>query len=125
MAGVVACVIFSRLHFASQAPMTTLLLSPTRKHFRIGDKNDYCVLDGGRETVGLMQGQWRSVRFNAVVMQLRVRFGSKADVRDAPSHVSFTPNSDRKSGHVGQTQASFLPPESQHTGHLKMKLFGA
>src|SRR5262249_60676198 len=48
MAGVVACVIFSRLHFASQAPMTTLLLSPTRKHFRIGDKGDYCVLDGGR-----------------------------------------------------------------------------
>jgi hypothetical protein len=34
--------------FASQAPMTTLLLSPTRKHFRIGDKGDYCVLDGGR-----------------------------------------------------------------------------
>jgi hypothetical protein len=28
--------------------MTTLLLSPTRKHFRIGDKNDYVVLDDGR-----------------------------------------------------------------------------
>jgi hypothetical protein len=28
--------------------MANLLLSPTRKHFRIGDKNDYCVLDGGR-----------------------------------------------------------------------------
>jgi hypothetical protein len=28
--------------------MTTLLLSPTRKHFRIGDENDYVVLDGGR-----------------------------------------------------------------------------
>ena len=28
--------------------MTTLLLSPTRKHYRIGDKDDYVVLDGGR-----------------------------------------------------------------------------
>jgi hypothetical protein len=28
--------------------MANLLPSPTRKHFRIGDKNDYCVLDGGR-----------------------------------------------------------------------------
>jgi hypothetical protein len=28
--------------------MANLLLSPTRKYFRIGDKNDYCVLDGGR-----------------------------------------------------------------------------
>jgi len=28
--------------------MTNLLLSPTRKHYRIGDKNDYVVLDGGR-----------------------------------------------------------------------------
>ncbi len=28
--------------------MTILLLSPTQKYFRIGDKNDYCVLDGGR-----------------------------------------------------------------------------
>jgi hypothetical protein len=48
MAGAVACVIFSRLHFAGQAPMTTLLPSPTRKHYRIGDENDYVVLDGGR-----------------------------------------------------------------------------
>jgi hypothetical protein len=28
--------------------MTTLLLSPTRKRYRIGDKDDYVVLDGGR-----------------------------------------------------------------------------
>jgi hypothetical protein len=28
-----------------------------------------------------------------------VRFGSKADVRTAQSHVRFTPNRDRKSGH--------------------------
>jgi hypothetical protein len=28
--------------------MTNFLLSPTRKYFRIGDKDDYCVLDGGR-----------------------------------------------------------------------------
>src|SRR4029453_18907221 len=28
-----------------------------------------------------------------------VRFGSKADMRTAQSHVCFTPDSDRKSGH--------------------------
>jgi len=28
--------------------MTNLLLSPTRKHYRIRDKDDYVVLDGGR-----------------------------------------------------------------------------
>ena len=33
--------------------MTNLLLSPTQKYFRFGDKNDYCVLDGGR-VVGRM-----------------------------------------------------------------------
>src|SRR5262245_9825779 len=28
--------------------MADLKLSPTRKHYRIGDKDDYVVLDGGR-----------------------------------------------------------------------------
>jgi hypothetical protein len=28
--------------------MADLKLSPTRKYFRIGDKDDYVVLDGGR-----------------------------------------------------------------------------
>jgi hypothetical protein len=46
MAGVVACVKMQAR--ASQTPMTTLLLSPTRKHYRIGDENDYVVLGGGR-----------------------------------------------------------------------------
>jgi len=37
-------------HFLLQylAPMADLKLSPTRKHYRIGDKDDYVVLDGGR-----------------------------------------------------------------------------
>jgi hypothetical protein len=30
------------------APMADLKLSPTRKHYRIGDKDDYVVLDGAR-----------------------------------------------------------------------------
>jgi len=28
--------------------MAQLILSPTRKHYRIGDKNDFVVLDSGR-----------------------------------------------------------------------------
>jgi len=32
----------------SAEPMADLKLSPTRKHYRIGDKDDYVVLDGVR-----------------------------------------------------------------------------
>jgi hypothetical protein len=28
--------------------MTNLILAPTRRYFGFGDKNDFCVLDGGR-----------------------------------------------------------------------------
>ena len=35
-------------HFLLLAPMADLKLSPTRKHYRIGDKDDYVVLDGDR-----------------------------------------------------------------------------
>ena len=34
----------------------------------------------------------------AIWLRAHVRFGSKADVRTAQSHVRFTPNRDRKSG---------------------------
>ena len=50
-----------------------------------------------------------------------VRFGSKADMCGAPSHVRFTPNSDRESG-LPQTVISALPPKADidlHRAHLK------
>jgi hypothetical protein len=28
--------------------MVNLILTPTKRYFGIGDKNDFCVLDGGR-----------------------------------------------------------------------------
>src|SRR5262245_26023282 len=34
-----------------------------------------------------------------IVIRSNVRFGSKADICAATSHVRFTPNSDRESGH--------------------------
>src|SRR5215813_9251002 len=34
--------------FSISSKMSNLLLSPTRKYFRIGDKDDFVVLDGGR-----------------------------------------------------------------------------
>src|SRR5262245_26665278 len=40
-----------------------------------------------------------------------VRFGSKADICSAPTHVRFTPNSDRKSG-LPQELMSALPPKA-------------
>src|SRR5262245_57305956 len=44
-----------------------------------------------------------------------VRFGSKADICAAKSHVRFTPNSDRKSG-LPQTVMSALPPKADMCG---------
>ena len=35
-----------------------------------------------------------------MMIRADVRFGSKADMCAAIGHVSFTPNSDRESGHV-------------------------
>src|SRR5262245_9298213 len=45
------------------------------------------------------------------VDQADVRFGSKADICGATSHVRFTPNSDRESRHP-QTVMSALPPKA-------------
>jgi hypothetical protein len=42
---------------------------------------------------------------------INVRFGSKADIRGATSHVRFTPNSDRES-RFPQTVMSALPPKA-------------
>jgi hypothetical protein len=38
-----------------------------------------------------------------------VRFGSKADICAATSHVRFTPNSDRKSGFPNKVMSALLP----------------
>jgi hypothetical protein len=46
-----------------------------------------------------------------------VRFGSKADMCNAPTHVRFTPNSDRKS-------MSALPPKADMCGALGYVRFG-
>jgi hypothetical protein len=43
--------------------------------------------------------------------QWNVRFGSKADMCAAKTHVRFTPNSDRESG-FSQTVMSALPPKA-------------
>ncbi|MGA7025506.1 MAG: hypothetical protein WB036_22350, partial [Pseudolabrys sp.] len=42
-----------------------------------------------------------------------VRFGSKADICAATSHVRFTPNSDRES-EIPRKAMSGLPPKSGH-----------
>src|SRR5262245_32491940 len=46
-----------------------------------------------------------------------VRFGSEADICAAISHVRFTPNSDRKSGHP-QTVMSALPLKADMCGAM-------
>ena len=44
-----------------------------------------------------------------------VRFGSKADMCGATSHVRFTPNSDRESG-LAKKVMSALPPKADMCG---------
>jgi hypothetical protein len=52
-----------------------------------------------------------------------VRFGSEADICAATSHVRFTPNSDRKSGHR-QTVMSALPPKADMCGANRYVRYG-
>jgi hypothetical protein len=52
-----------------------------------------------------------------------VRFGSQADMCNAPSHVRFAPNSDRKSGNP-QTVMSALPLKADMCGANRYVCFG-
>jgi hypothetical protein len=52
-----------------------------------------------------------------------VRFGSKADICSAPTHVRFTPNSDRESG-FPQTVMTALPPKADMCSALAYVCFG-
>jgi hypothetical protein len=52
-----------------------------------------------------------------------VRFGSKADICGATSHVRFTPNSDRKSGCPHKVMSAF-PPKADMCSALAYVCFG-
>ena len=54
---------------------------------------------------------------------VKVRFGSKADSCSAATHVRFTPNSDRESGHP-QEFMSALPPKADMCSALAHVCFG-
>jgi hypothetical protein len=55
--------------------------------------------------------------------RLDVRFGSKADICGATSHVRFTPNSDRKSGFPHKVMSA-LPPKADMCGAMAHVCFG-
>src|SRR5262245_14745197 len=59
----------------------------------------------------------------AKLASVDVRFGSKADICSAPTHVRFTPNSDRKSRHP-QTLMSALLPKADMCGAHTQVCFG-
>src|SRR5215813_8492025 len=65
----------------------------------------------------LKLARWRAARIWAqdrlVGRPENVRFGSKADMSNASTHVRFTPNSDRESRHP-QKVMSALPLKSGH-----------
>jgi hypothetical protein len=52
-----------------------------------------------------------------------VRFGSKADICNAPTHVRFTPNSDRESGFPHKVMSA-LPPKADMCSALAYVRFG-
>jgi hypothetical protein len=45
------------------------------------------------------------------LIRAHVRFGSEADICSAPTHVRFTPNSDRESGFPRKVMSA-LPPKA-------------
>ena len=61
-----------------------------------------------------MLGQ-QAVGIGQIAKETNVRFGSKADIRAAKSHVRFTPNSDRESG-LPQKVMSALPLKADMCG---------
>ena len=52
-----------------------------------------------------------------------VRFGSIADICNAPTHVRFTPNSDRKSGFPNKVMSA-LPPKADMCGATRDVRYG-
>jgi hypothetical protein len=49
------------------------------------------------------------VKKQAIERRTDVRFGSKADICGATSHVRFTPNSDRESGFPAKVMSALFP----------------
>ena|SRR5262249_27500577 len=64
-----------------------------------------------------------SARKGAGITKPHVRFGSKADICSATSHVRFPPNSDRESG-LFQTVMSALPPKADMCSAVAHVCFG-
>jgi hypothetical protein len=73
----------------------------------------------------LRPGGERELAHNRVQILVNpdVRFGSKADICVATSHVRFTPNSDRESG-LPQPVMSALPPKAEICGAQAHVCFG-
>jgi len=74
----------------------------------------------------MVSAQWSALKGASLPqheMLADVRFGSKADICAATSHVRFTPNSDRKSRHA-QTVMSALPPKADMCSALAYVCFG-
>jgi hypothetical protein len=63
-----------------------------------------------------------SYQYTWVVRKGHVRFGSKADICAATSHVRFTPNSDRESGHQLFVMSA-LPPKADLCGATRYVRF--
>ena len=78
--------------------------------------------DGRSESVSLMAsiGSDRTVGDQVIA---HVRFGSKADICAATSHVRFTPNSDRES-EIPRKAMSALPPKADMCGATRDVRFG-
>src|SRR4029453_2489312 len=76
--------------------------------------------------VRLMSPRGRSRRYS-ILRKLRrlryVRFGTKADICGATSHVRFTPNCDCKSGNL-RFVMSALPPKADICGATRDVRFG-
>src|SRR5262249_58762087 len=75
-----------------------------------------------RAFIGISELNFHGENFEPAYVR-HVRFGSKADICGATSHVRFTPNCDRKSGYL-RFVMSALPPKADICSALAHVRYG-
>src|SRR5262249_9416463 len=68
-------------------------------------------------------GSHQRERIKLLLSDSNVRFGSKADICGATSHVRFAPNSDRESRHPGKVMSA-LHPKADMCGAIAYVCYG-
>jgi hypothetical protein len=105
--------------YATAAPLHRLSATPASLH--VAPYSGFTTMLNPRQI--LLSAPWRDLKGQIGVSRVNVRFGSKADICGATSHVRFTPNCDWKSGHL-RFVMSASPPKADMCGATRDVRFG-